>query len=277
MKPNNIKKVRTKKDITQRQLAEMVGTSQQQIQRMETGKQSVRFDLAVKLCDVLGEFLEDLFPETNKVLSRSIKKGREIDDMLLDKDFQSEMRDINIEIDPFEYTFLYRLRGGASGYLNISKPERNRLFRGIQGDRTSTPYVVFDSEGWRIAINLDHLIFCQFLFDPPSLTVDEKGEVKPKEEEELYEAEFYLYDSPEPLSFEVEYDSQEEDEGEFGNIFFTAEMLVDKNELFHFTDANGEVAFISAKDVAMIKVPLWVLFPELHEGIDDDGNEEHGA
>ncbi|WP_163467470.1 helix-turn-helix transcriptional regulator, partial [Klebsiella michiganensis] len=35
---NNIKQLRTQLSITQRELAYMVGTSQQQIQRIETGK-----------------------------------------------------------------------------------------------------------------------------------------------------------------------------------------------------------------------------------------------
>ncbi|EGK4080876.1 helix-turn-helix transcriptional regulator, partial [Escherichia coli] len=35
---NKIKELRTQLSITQRELADMVGTSQQQIQRIETGK-----------------------------------------------------------------------------------------------------------------------------------------------------------------------------------------------------------------------------------------------
>ena len=38
MLQNNIKQLRTQLSITQRELAYMVGTSQQQIQRIETGK-----------------------------------------------------------------------------------------------------------------------------------------------------------------------------------------------------------------------------------------------
>ncbi|VAG28680.1 transcriptional regulator, y4mF family [Enterobacter hormaechei] len=41
---NNIKQLRTQLSITQRELAYMVGTSQQQIQRIETGKVAADLD-----------------------------------------------------------------------------------------------------------------------------------------------------------------------------------------------------------------------------------------
>lgn len=46
MLQNNIKQLRTQLSITQRELAFMVGTSQQQIQRIETGKVAAKLSLA---------------------------------------------------------------------------------------------------------------------------------------------------------------------------------------------------------------------------------------
>ena len=46
MLQNNIKQLRTQLSITQRELAFMVGTSQQQIQRIESGKVAARLGLA---------------------------------------------------------------------------------------------------------------------------------------------------------------------------------------------------------------------------------------
>jgi DNA-binding XRE family transcriptional regulator len=45
MLQNNIKQLRTQLSITQRELAFMVGTSQQQIQRIETGKVAAKLSL----------------------------------------------------------------------------------------------------------------------------------------------------------------------------------------------------------------------------------------
>lgn len=46
MLQNNIKQLRTQLSITQRELAYMVGTSQQQIQRIETGKVAAKLGTA---------------------------------------------------------------------------------------------------------------------------------------------------------------------------------------------------------------------------------------
>jgi DNA-binding XRE family transcriptional regulator len=50
MLQNNIKQLRTQLSITQRELAYMVGTSQQQIQRIETGKVAAKLGLAQAIC-----------------------------------------------------------------------------------------------------------------------------------------------------------------------------------------------------------------------------------
>ena len=46
---NRMRELREAKKLSQRQLAEQVGTSQQQIQRIETGLQAARIDVAVKI------------------------------------------------------------------------------------------------------------------------------------------------------------------------------------------------------------------------------------
>lgn len=52
---NNIKQLRIQLSITQRELAYMVGTSQQQIQRIETGKVAAKLGLAQAICNALGK------------------------------------------------------------------------------------------------------------------------------------------------------------------------------------------------------------------------------
>ena len=48
---NLIRDKRKALGLTQQQLAGMVGTSQQQVQRVEAGAQTVRLDLAVSIAD----------------------------------------------------------------------------------------------------------------------------------------------------------------------------------------------------------------------------------
>ncbi len=55
---NKIQQLRLERHISKRQLAEMVGTHAQHIQRIEEGKYSVKFDLIVDILDTLGYKLE---------------------------------------------------------------------------------------------------------------------------------------------------------------------------------------------------------------------------
>jgi DNA-binding XRE family transcriptional regulator len=61
MKKNRVKQIRTKLKLSQRALAAAVGTSQQQIHRIETGAVAARLDLATKLCKALGEPVDKVF------------------------------------------------------------------------------------------------------------------------------------------------------------------------------------------------------------------------
>ncbi len=61
---NKIKELRTQLSITQRELADMVGTSQQQIQRIETGKVAAKLGLAQAISAVLKKPLNAVFPVT---------------------------------------------------------------------------------------------------------------------------------------------------------------------------------------------------------------------
>ncbi|MBS1758643.1 MAG: helix-turn-helix transcriptional regulator [Bacteroidetes bacterium] len=58
---NNIKEERTKKELTQVQLAEMVNVSRQTIISIETGRYTPSVTLAIKLATVLGKKVEMLF------------------------------------------------------------------------------------------------------------------------------------------------------------------------------------------------------------------------
>jgi len=58
---NYIKEERTKKQLTQVELAEMVNVSRQTIISIETGRYTPSVTLAIKLAVVLGKRVESLF------------------------------------------------------------------------------------------------------------------------------------------------------------------------------------------------------------------------
>jgi len=152
-------------------------------------------------------------------------------------------------------TFKYRLRGGASGELTIADGEKTRLFSLVQNVDHSTPFIVFDSDQSQIILNLKHLLYSHFLFDA--------GQQDEKEKDEEYEEPVnVIFADGAELSFGVEPDEpkgKDDPEGQFADILFTAETSVEEDTLFHFVDEDGEEVFLRALDIAMMKIPLWVI------------------
>ena len=60
MKLLNLKLARIKKELTQKELAELVGVSVATINRIETGKQVLKIDMLNKLAEVLEIPVNDL-------------------------------------------------------------------------------------------------------------------------------------------------------------------------------------------------------------------------
>ena len=56
----NLKVARVKKNLTQKQLAELVGVSSSTINRIETGKQVLKLDMLLKLAEILEVSAEEL-------------------------------------------------------------------------------------------------------------------------------------------------------------------------------------------------------------------------
>ncbi len=58
---NNLKEIRTEKNISQQQLADMVGVSRNTISSIETGQFNPTAKLALILCVALDKKFEDIF------------------------------------------------------------------------------------------------------------------------------------------------------------------------------------------------------------------------
>lgn len=65
MKNKRMKLARVEKDLSQEQLAQLVGVTRQTIGMIETGKFNPSLQLCLSICRVLGKTLNDLFWEDN--------------------------------------------------------------------------------------------------------------------------------------------------------------------------------------------------------------------
>jgi putative transcriptional regulator len=264
MPKNRIRELRVKKGMSQKQLAEAAETSQQQIQRIEAGSQNARLEVAALICRALGAAMPEVFPTTELPLSRLAKRGRKLTDAYHDDAAVEELENAGIDMDIVVRTFVYRLRGGAEGSLPISGSEYRRLWSLVQ-DVNPLGFAVFDSGSHRYAINLDHLLFCHFLFDAPFVA----DGVASGDKESDYKVKFYLLDSPKPHVFGVYPDSHSLDDEEverwqdvqLQDLFFYAES--GPQQRFKFTDEDGETAFFRPADVVMFSVPLRSVEPAL--------------
>ena len=63
MKNKRLKIARVEKDVSQEQLAELVGVTRQTIGMIESGKFNPSLNLCIALCRALGKTLNDLFWE----------------------------------------------------------------------------------------------------------------------------------------------------------------------------------------------------------------------
>jgi DNA-binding XRE family transcriptional regulator len=130
--PNKVKTFRTKLDMTQRALADAVGVSQQHIQRIETQPDiNVGFRLAVKLCEVLGRSLVEIFPQTRHILERI--PAEETDALPTMLNASEEMEAAGVSMDGSEHYISLRLRGQPSPVvIKLADGEKSRLWKELQ-------------------------------------------------------------------------------------------------------------------------------------------------
>lgn len=279
MTKNDIRSMRKKKGLSRKALAGMVGTSPQQIHRIEAGVQSVRLDLALGISDALeGEFT-DVFPAAKAVLARASRGQKPSIDRLWEEKAREDLEKAGFDMDPEDWFFRFRLRGGVAETLQISGPEKRRLWNLVQGNKG---FAVFDSGSCRHAINLAHLQFCQFLLEAPSPAV--RQAIAQRIDETHPEPELLLCftDRPEPERFAVDKDRRSigdedvnEEDVQIQDLFSSAEFCVEDRLLF--TDMDGESVFFSPADVSMFSVPLRIVEPALDEPEDEaDPEEEEG-
>lgn len=265
---NKVKSLRVKLGLTQRQLAEMVGTSQQQIQRIETNKIAARLALASAIAAALGKPLNTVFPGSEKAIAK-VQGEMKASPYYPDAEALDQVETTGVEFDGAEHCLKIWMRGHTEPiFFPLLAGEKRRVFRVVQDESTdadTASFMVFDSADKRIAINLAEVFACQFLFEP-LWTVDDRDSSKVSEPLNGEEVFVYQSGSETPIRFTPEVDmgnpNDEGDEGYFGNIFWTLEMSPAQTDRVFFQDEDGESVFIRLGSLALLSVPLWVMDPD---------------
>jgi transcriptional regulator with XRE-family HTH domain len=259
---NRMRELREAKRLSQRQLAELVGTSQQQIQRIEAGLQAARIDLALKIAKALGGSLADVFPGLREALG---KRGRHRLDLeaLDDEGLGQAAAEAGIDPDPHAWSVHCLLRGGGEVEAPIASSDRRRLREWLgQGRGKDGAFFAWDSKGIRLLLNPRHLLLAHLTFEPGQSAGVEPGKVGLDQPVSVFFA-----DRAEPMCFEVEGDHRAASDGgelgELNGLWLEAEAGLGEDRFLTFTDVNGEEVWLRAADVALIVVPLWALHPEL--------------
>jgi putative transcriptional regulator len=258
---NRVKELRKVHKLSQIKLAELVNTSQQQIQRIESCSTEAKLELAMKISFALGSPLEEAFPGVTKSV-KSVKNGVWQETNREDQ-WQKMSKETGVEGDPRIWIFKFLLRGHKKTITyEITAADHRRLFSLVQDDANfrvgddDTQFILFDAPNITVAINRREIVYCTFLFE--IFGSDEDVDVNHDE------VAVYFCGNDSPLNFDVSSDevgSREEDEdGEMENILGMLQDGMPASERIHFHD-SGESVFVRVGDLAMLTVPLSVIDP----------------
>ena len=269
---NKIKLFREKKKMSQRSLAEKVGMSQQHIQKIETGNQSIRLDFAIRICKVLENKLEIIFPESKIFLKKlPAASGQEFIKAITNKEViaAADADAANIDVSPFNPFIKLGIKSFKESFLfQITSHDKNRLQSNFN-DRTSKDYVpffIFNTPTSTVILNLNQIAYCHFLL-----------EYHHKEEKSyLLGVRVLLPSLQEELNFEVNADingiealsnrgltDEDFENNQISTFMRGVEDTIEKGECIHFIDRDGEKIFLKAEEIGLMEIPLWVTHPEI--------------
>ncbi|MCX8971436.1 helix-turn-helix transcriptional regulator [Citrobacter portucalensis] len=256
---NNIKQLRTQLSITQRELAYMVGTSQQQIQRIETGKVAAKLGFAQAICNALDKPLNIVFPESDQLINDFHKKRRKTDEDL------ETIATRGIEMDGGLWTVKLWLQGHQDYLLlPISAADKRRFYYHFQEKTAPNTerFFVFDSSEYRYALNMREVVFHQFLSDGLRPIVDEEDDAC---EDDYFNVHIILVNGGGEIPLCVETDAlqngEADDIGQLNAFFETLDGEPETTDRYMLTDEDGEDAFIRIGSIAMVRVALDALEP----------------
>jgi transcriptional regulator with XRE-family HTH domain len=263
MTKNRISRLRKARDLTQRALAEKVGTSQQQIQRIEAGVVTVRLDQAVKVASALGASLGEAFPDLAKLENGAVRRRTSASavDRVLSK--------TGIDADPAQWTIKFFMCDGRQFFYQVSSLDKDRL-ESIVRD-SDKRFLVFNSVNKLVALNATKIGACQFLFDA---FVSENDE----EDDEEFRMDVHFISSKECVTFDVDPDEADPLKDDFGvrsqlQYLFTSLDGAD-DEVVSFYDADNECVYLRTKELLLLEAPLVCCAPALWEKSQEEFREE---
>ena len=274
MPKNRISQLRKSRGLTQRALAELAGTSQQQVQRIEAGMQGIRLELATRIANALESQLGDVFP--------FMENGRRVKGLAASRFAlkREQLVEAGIDPDPVVWTAKFFAHDGRVFLYEVASDEKARLQQLVaDGDRR---FVVFTSETRQIALNLKKLVATQFLFDPPSIAEEIK------EAPDKLQLVLHPIASKEPIVFDVEPDQKSQEEADddsssqLQNFFYYLEMDQEEDEVIFFDDLDGESVFVRTTELLAVEVPLVCVQPALRDAefegfLEDNETEKAGS
>ena len=259
MLQNNIKQLRTQLSITQRELAYMVGTSQQQIQRIETGKVAAKLGTAQAICNALDKPLNIVFPESDRLINDFHKKRRKTDDDL------EEIATSGIEMDSGLWIVKLWLHGQQDYLLlPISAADKRRFYYYFQEKNAPNTerFFVLDSSEYRYALNMREVVFHQFLSDGFAPIMSEEED---DYEDDYFNVHITLVNGGPVIPLSVEPDAPQNEEADdicqLNAFFDKLDCEPETTDRYMLTDEDGEDAFIRIGSIAMVRVVLDALEP----------------
>jgi transcriptional regulator with XRE-family HTH domain len=265
MAKNLISQLRKSRGLTQRALAELAGTSQQQVQRIEAGVQGVRLELATKIAAALGGELAEIFPSLGTDRRRGLEGSRYVNQ-------RAKLLAAGLDPDPNHWTVKFFASDGRIFEYVIPSDEKDRLEKIVSRSRRSSDgmFVFTTSTQW-VALNRTKIAATQFLFD--------RGLVIEDDEEENLELKLHLIGAEESIVFGIEPDTHSLDNDEEGScsqlqrLFLELERALE-NEIVEFYDEDRERVYIESAEVLAIEVPLVCCEPALLNAQIEGHNED---
>jgi len=253
---NNLRKQRKLAGLTQSALADLVGTTQQMIQRIESSASPARQNLALKIVEQLNQPLEVVFPALRVFEPKDVMKD------------STKAEDVGILHTSLQ---IYFRNGRVENYLMNEKTAyqfMNKMEVLTEDAPNEYPFLIFDTEVYRVAVNPREIVFWS--------TTQKSGIAHEKEQEVETEHDgllSFVFATPDlHAGFMVEPDDVDDEiffqkltgRGSDIHVVFESAQAPEQNLLL-VHDTNGEMINLRKREISYFQCPLRLLNPMLQK------------